>query len=80
MCVVFLCGSFLYCCVSVMLLVLELDLVLGRWFFGVVTPYDSIFLLGWVVEGVWDDSVCESGFPVCDIFQFVGVLWIVTSV
>ena len=27
-------------------------------------PYSSVFVLGWVVGGVWDDSVCESGFPV----------------
>ena len=27
-------------------------------------PYGSVFVLGWVVGGVWDDSVCESGFPV----------------
>ena len=26
--------------------------------------YGSVFVLGWVVGGVWDDSVCESGFPV----------------
>ena len=25
--------------------------------------YGSVFVLGWVVGGVWDDSVCESGFP-----------------
>ena len=27
-------------------------------------PYGSIFVLGWVVAGVWDDSVCESESPV----------------
>ena len=26
--------------------------------------YDSVFVLGWLVGGVWDDNVCESGFPV----------------
>ena len=26
--------------------------------------YGSLFVLGWVVGGVWDDSFCESGFPV----------------
>jgi len=27
-------------------------------------PYGSVFVLGWVVGGEWDDSVCGSGFPV----------------
>ena len=27
-------------------------------------PYSSVFVLGWVVGGVWDDSVSEIGFPV----------------
>jgi len=26
--------------------------------------YSSVFVLGWVVGGVWDDSVCESGISV----------------
>ena len=32
--------------------------------------YGSIFVLGWVVGGVWDDSVCESGFPVYGYLPF----------
>jgi len=32
------CGSFLYCCVFVILLVLEVGLVLEWWVFGVVAP------------------------------------------
>jgi len=32
-------------------------------------PYDSVFVLGWVVGVVWDDSVCESGFPVYGYLQ-----------
>ena len=26
--------------------------------------YGSLFVLDWVVGGVWDASVCKSGFPV----------------
>jgi len=26
--------------------------------------YGSVFVLGWVVGGEWNDSVCESGFYV----------------
>jgi len=36
--------------------------------------YGSIFVLGWVVGGVWDDSVCESGFPVFGYLPVLGDL------
>ena len=33
--------------------------------------YGNVFVLGWVVAGVWDDSVCESGFPVYGYLPFL---------
>jgi hypothetical protein len=32
--------------------------------------YGSVFVLCWVVGGVWDDSVCESGFPIYGYLSF----------
>ena len=46
-----------FCLVFVLVQVICVQSVVG-------TPYGSIFVLGWVGGGVWDDSVCESGFPV----------------
>ena len=33
-------------------------------FILVEKSYGSVFVLGWVVGGEWNDSVCESGFYV----------------
>jgi len=33
-------------------------------FILVEKSYGSVFVLGWMVGGLWDDSFCESAFPV----------------
>ena len=33
-------------------------------------PFGSVLELGWVVQGIWDNAVCEGWFPVCGGYPF----------
>ena len=83
------CGTFLYYCVFVMLLVLEVGLVLGWCVFGVVSPEcgcEGGFMAGGVLEelqrscwGIWCDHLSD-GYCVSILCKCKNVLlcWGVT--